>query len=126
MACPPVLQAAPRCRLRRLFTESGVEVRGYGDDNRVEVAEDASFTIGRTSDSEVQIDAMIGGRRTFTIFWRAPEWTFHVNNEWAIVLVDGERIPQFNNAPLRDGTIVEIRNCQSDEPVHRFRVELGG
>ena len=125
MACDPASNAAPRCRLRLLYTGPDVQVLGYDDDDRIEVAADASFIVGRTQDADVRISAMIGGRRTFMIYWRAPDWIFHVNNEWAIVLVDGQRLPPFKNASLRDGTVVEIRNCHTDEPVHRFRSELG-
>ncbi len=124
MACPAIT-IAPRCRLRRLYTQPGITVTGYADDDRVEVSADAPFTVGRVADADVVIAAMIGGRRTYMIYWRAPEWILHVNNEWAVVTVNGERIHPFNHAALRDGTIVEIRNCHSDEPVHRFRVELG-
>ncbi len=125
VACDPATNAAPRCRLRQLYTGPDVEVRGYDDDDRIEVDAGVAFTIGRTHDAEVQIIAMIGGRRTFTIYWRAPDWVFHVNNERARVLVDGDRIQPFNNAPLREGTVVEIRHAHTEEPVHRFRVELG-
>ena len=125
MSCDPALTTAPRCRLRRLYTQPGVTVTGYGDDDLVVVPDDATFTVGRVADAEVSIAAMIGGLRTYTIYWRAPDWIFHVNNEWAVVTVDGVRIDPFNNAPLRDRTVVEVRDCHTNEPVHRFRVEIG-
>jgi len=125
VSCGPVQYAPPRCRLRRLFTRPGVELRGYGADDRVEVPSTRIFVIGRVFDAGLQIDEMIGGRQTFGIYWSAPRWELHVNNEWAIATVDGERIGGFETRPLENGSVVEIRHTQTEALVHRFRVELG-
>ena len=100
---------------------------GYGSDDRIEVVPDAHFVIGRGADANLAIAAEIGGRNTFSVFWRPPRWIFHVNNEWAIAVVDGNRLrgAAFESAPLRDGSVIEIRDVHTDEPVHRLRVELG-
>lgn len=83
------------------------------------------FVIGRTADAELQIDAMIGGRRTFGVYWNAPHWELKINHEAAIAVVDGERIEAFESEPLRNHSVVEIRHAQTQAPLHRFRVELG-
>ena len=127
MACDPTLTTAPRCRLRRLYTQPGVEVEGYGDDDRVEVFPDAHFVIGRGSACAIRIAGMIGGRSTFSVFWRPPDWTFKVNNEWAIAVVDGERLigMQFPSRPLHDGSLIELRHVHEEVVIHRLRVEIG-
>jgi hypothetical protein len=127
VACDPANQQAPRCRLRRLYTQPGVSVTGYGADDRVEVVPETHFVIGRTTDAEIHISAQIGGHRTFSVFWRPPSWIFKINNEWAIALVDGDRLrsTDFPSIALHDGSVIEIRDVHSDEPVHRFRVEIG-
>ncbi len=126
MACDPATDVAPRCRLRRLYTQPGVTVTGYGVDDRVEVVPETHFVIGRTGDAEISIAAQIGGRRAFSVFWRPPSWTFHINNEWAIAILDGERLQgNFPSRPLHDGSVIEIRDVHSDLPVHRVKVEIG-
>jgi hypothetical protein len=127
VTCDPANEVAPRCRLRRWYTRPGVTVTGYGGDDRIEVLPDAHFVIGRVADADLAISGQIGGARTFSVFWRPPSWIFHVNNEWAIAVVDGNRLRGmvFASAPLHDGSVIEIRDVHSDEPVHRLRVELG-
>lgn len=127
VACDPANDVAPRCWLRHWYTQPGVVVTGYGDDDRVEVLPDTHFVIGRAFDAAITISAEIGGTRTFSVFWRPPSWIFHLNNEWAIAVVDGNRLrgAAFESAPLRDGSVIEIRHVHTDEPVHRLRVELG-
>ncbi len=126
VACDPSTDVAPRCRLRRLYTQPGVTVTGYGADDRVEVVPETHFVIGRSDDAELRIAAEIGGDRTFSVFWRPPSWIFHVNNEWAIVILDGTLLRgSFPSRPLHDRSVIEIRDVHSDLPVHRVRVELG-
>lgn len=112
--------------MRRLFTRPDVDVTGYGEDGRVEVPPDAPFTIGRTGDAEVSIHAEIGGHRTYVMYWRAPDWVFKVNHEWAIALIDGERIPgHFESRPVRHGSVIEVHQIHDGGVIHRFRVEFG-
>ena len=111
--------------LRRLYTEPGVDVVGYGDDDLYEVLGD--IVIGRIRDAAVSIRAEIGGRRTFALYWRNASWVFKVNNEWAQVVVDGELIPQgsLQSRVLRNGSIIEIRHVWEDRVIHRFAVGIG-
>lgn len=112
--------------MRQLYTQPGVRVVGYGPDDRVEVHGDSTFTIGRVDDAQIRIDGMIGGRRTFSIHWRAPDWTFQVNNEWARAVVDDDELDQSSSGrPLRHGSVVGLRHCHTEELVHEFLVELG-
>lgn len=127
VACDPDVQTPPRCRLRRLYVRPGATVEGYGDDGRIEVRPDAHFAIGRAAGCDVHVASVIGGHRTFVIHWRAPRWIFKVNNEWAIVRLDGELLDRatFESRPVHDGSVVEIYEVTSGELVHRLRVELG-
>ncbi len=102
-------------------------MRGYGIDDLVEVHPNEIFVIGRVFDAAIQLDGMIGGRQTFGVYWNPPNWEFHVNNESAIAVIDGDRLEPgaFETRSLRHGSVVEIRHTQTEEPVHRFRVELG-
>jgi hypothetical protein len=126
VSCDPSTVVPPRCRLRRLYTGQ-VTVRGYGIDDLVEVRPTEIFVIGRVLDAAIQIDGMIGGRQTFGVYWSPPNWEFHVNNESAIAVVDGERLEPgaFETRTLHHGSVVEIRHAHTDEAVHRFRVEMG-
>ena len=109
MSCDPANRPPPRCRLRRLYTQPGVELRGYGPDDLVEVLPTAIFVIGRVFDAAIQIGEEIGGRRTYGLYWSPPNWELHVNNEWAIATVDGERIIGFRRTP----SIPCLANCSS-------------
>jgi len=125
VACDPALVSPPRCRLRRLFTQPGVTVTGYGADDLVEITPATMFCIGRSSDAEVRIAAEIGGRRTMALFWRSSSWIFKLNNEWAVVTLDDERLDTFESRPVHHGTVIDIHHVHTGEVLHRFRVELG-
>lgn len=124
MACDPALLSPPRCRLRRLFTQPGVTVTGYGADDLVEVPPDAMFIIGRTTGANVRVVSEIGGHRTLAMFWRSPSWIFKVNNEWAVVALDDELLATFESRPVRHGTVIDVHRVHTIELVHSFRVEL--
>ena len=112
--------------LQRLFDAPGATITGYGDDGRIELSAGTPFHIGRVNDCELRIDQIIGGRRTYVIDWRDPEWTLRVMNEWAVVRINGETLAGlFPRRALHDGDVVEICAGTPAHPlVHRLRVEI--
>lgn len=119
---------SPRCFLRSLYVALGITVSGYGPEDRLELDE-TDVSIGRAQGCDIRIAALIGGRRTFAIRWSSSGWTFHVNNEWALVEVNGEALEPFTSRVLSRGDEVSIFGNLGDgiaRIVHRFRVEFEG
>jgi hypothetical protein len=114
----------PRCVLRSLATAPGVEVTGYGADDRLEVASDRGAELGRLDGAAIRIVAVIGGRRPYRVHWRDPHWMLSVANEWAVVRIGGELLTgPFPERALRDGDVIEIFAVDG-RSIHRLGVEL--
>ena len=118
----------PRLFLHGEYRRADVVITGY-DEAGVYEAKGDRFIIGRTPSSEISIHALIGGHRTFGVMRKDTAWVFHVQNEWAVALIDGQRLEyqpshRFPRRILADGNVIEVLEVHTGELVHRLRVEI--